>query len=163
MKKILTWLGLGYLGYKAYQRFAVDISKLQDWTYTIQDVFFTSVTAQSIQGTILWNFNNKSSQAGRIKDVNIDILYQGIIVGYVSSPGPYLVPGNGTAQVDTSFNLNLGVVGAKALQLISDLASSNDVQLQLKGSVRASGVSGFFVRIPIDINTTAKTIYSYFK
>ena len=163
MKNLLSILGLGFLGYKVYQKLAGDISKLEDWTYTIKDVFFTSVTATAIKGTILWDFNNKSSQAGKVKDVNVDILYEGVVIGNVSSPGPYLVPGNGTAQIDTSFNLSLGVVGSKALQLISELAANNDVQLQLKGSARASAGSGLFIKIPIDINTTAKTILSWFK
>lgn len=164
MMNLFKYILFGVLGYNVYKKFAGDISKFNDWTYSIQDIFFTSVTAQSIKGTILWVFNNKTAQAGRIKDVEVQILYKGSVLGYVSSPGPYAVPGNGSAQIDTSFELSLGAVGSKALDMLQELGANNDVQLTLQGSARASaGPGGIFITIPINKNTTAKTILSWFK
>jgi hypothetical protein len=163
MKNIWTILGLGLLGYKLYQRFGTQAKKFMDWTYEIKDVYFTGITPSVISGKVIWDFNNTSDETGKVKDINIDILYNGANIGSIFMPGPYLVPANGTAQIDTAFTLNTGVVGAKALELINELASEGDVKLTLRGSAKAALGSGFFITIPIDLDTTGKTIYSWFQ
>jgi hypothetical protein len=66
----------GILGYKVWDQVKGDVSKLQDWEYEITNFYINKLTATQIQGTIVWNFINKSSQAGGIKDVQVDVLYQ---------------------------------------------------------------------------------------
>lgn len=115
-----------------------------------------------IQGTIVWNFINKSPQAGGAKDIMVDVFYQDRMIGQVSAPGPFQIPGNGSAEIRTNLSLDLGAVGSKALKMLQDLASGNDVPLFLKGSARVRIGSGFYVKLPIQKQTTAKTLISYF-
>lgn len=163
MKNILKILVLGIVGYKLYQRFGTQAKKFMDWTYDIKDVYFTGITTSVISGMVIWDFNNTSDESGRVKDIAVSILYKDAEIGSIWMPGPYLVPANGTAQINTAFTLNTGVVGAKALELINELGSEGDVKLILKGSAKASVGTGIFVTIPIDIDSTAKTIYSWFQ
>jgi hypothetical protein len=64
MNKLINYLLFGIVGYKVFQNAKGDISKLQDWDYRIKDIFFSGVTANQIQGMVVWDFVNKSPQAG---------------------------------------------------------------------------------------------------
>ena len=78
-------------------------------------------------------------------------------------PGPYLVPAKGSANVRTNFKLELEQIYSKALMLINELAQKGDVTIQVKGSVKVRTGQLLYVKLPIDLNTTAKTIYSYIR
>jgi len=162
MKNILNLLMIGFLGYKLWDQVKGDAAKLQDWDYRITNFYINKLTGSQIQGTIAWDFINKSSQAGGIKDVQVDVLYQDRIIGSVFATGPFQVPGNGSAEIRTVLNLDLGAVGAKAIKMLQDIASGKDIALFLQGSARVRAGSGFYVKLPIQVQTTAKTIISYF-
>jgi hypothetical protein len=162
MKNIINLIFLGFLGYKVWDQVKGDVSKLQEWDYEITNFYINKLTGSQIQGTIVWNFINKSSQAGGIKDVQVDVLYQDRVIGSVFAPGPFQVPGNGSAEIRTGLNLDLGAVGAKAMKMLQDLAVGKDIPLFLQGTARVRAGSGFYVKLPIQIQTTAKTIISYF-
>jgi len=162
MKNIISLIFFGILGYKVFERFKGDVKQLEDWEYQITNVIINKVTATQIQGTIVWNFINKSPQAGGIKDVFVDVYFQDRIIGSVSAPGPFQIPGNGSAEIRTMLSLDLGTIGSKALQMLQAIGSQKDIPLLLQGSARVRAGSGLYIKLPIQAQTTAKTIYSYF-
>lgn len=162
MKNLINLIFLGIIGYKVWDQVKGDISQLKDWDYQITNFYINKLSGNTIQGTIVWNFINKSSQAGGAKDIMVDVFYQDRIIGSVSSPGPYQIPGNGSAEIRTGLSLDLGAVGAKALQMLQDLATGQDIPLFLQGSARVRAGSGFYVKLPIQIQTTANVLISYF-
>lgn len=162
MKNLINLIFLGIIGYRVWDQVKGDISQLKDWDYQITNFYINKISGNTIQGTIVWNFINKSSQAGGAKDVMVDIFYQDRMIGSVSAPGPFQIPGNGSAEIRTALSLDLGAVGSKALRMLQDLATGKDIPLFLQGSARVRAGSGFYVKLPIQIQTTAKVLISYF-
>lgn len=162
MKNLINLIFLGIIGYKVWDQVKGDISQLKDWDYQITNFYINKISGNKIQGTIVWNFINKSSQAGGAKDIMVDIFYQDRMIGSVAAPGPFQIPGNGSAEIRTGLSLDLGAVGSKALKMLQDLATGKDIPLFLQGSARVRAGSGFYVKLPIQIQTTAKTLISYF-
>lgn len=162
MNKLVNYLIFGIVGYKVFQNFKVEAGKLQDWDYRIKDIFFSGITANRIQGMVVWDFINKSSQAGGAKDINVNIIFENAVIGSISAPGPYQVPGNGSAEIRTAFTLDLGAIGGKTISLLTALGKTADIPLVIQGSARVRAGAGFYVKLPINLQTSAKTIYSWF-
>ena len=134
-----------------------------DWNYEIDAVAISRYTTKNIEGYVDWQFINASELVGQVKDIDVAFLYKGNNIGSISMPGPYLVPAKGSANVRTNFKLELEQIYSKALMLINELAQNGDVTIQVKGSVRVRTGQLLYVKLPIDLNTTAKTIYSYIR
>ena len=134
-----------------------------DWTYEIDAVAINRFTTKNLEGYVDWQFINASDLVGQVKDIDVAFLYKGNNIGSISMPGPYLVPAKGSANVRTNFKLELEQIYSKALMLINELAQKGDVTIQVKGSARVRTGQLFYVKLPIDLNTTAKTIYSYIR
>ena len=134
-----------------------------DWTYEIDGVAINRFTTKNLEGYVDWQFINASDLVGQVKDIDVDFLYKGNRIGSISMPGPYLVPAKGSANVRTNFKLDLEQIYSKALMAISELAQKGDVTIQIKGSVRVRTGQIFYVKLPIETTTTAKTIYSYIR
>ena len=134
-----------------------------DWNYEIDAVAISRYTTKNIEGYVDWQFINASELVGQVKDIDVAFLYKGNRIGSISMPGPYLVPAKGSANVRTNFKLELEQIYSKALMLINELAQNGDVTIQVKGSVRVRTGQLLYVKLPIDLNTTAKTIYSYIR
>jgi hypothetical protein len=158
---IFRILGLGFLGYRVYSLYAKKAAKVMDWNYEIDSVGLNRFTAKSIEGYVDWQFLNASELVGQVKDIEVDFLYRGNRIGSISMPGPYLVPAKGSAAVRTNFKLDLEQIYSRALMAISELAQKGDITLQIKGSVRVRTGQLPYIKLPIDVNTTAKTLYSY--
>ena len=134
-----------------------------DWTYEIDAVAINRFTTKNLEGYVDWQFINASDLVGQVKDINVDFLYKGNRIGSISMPGPYVVPAKGSANVRTNFKLDLEEMYSKALMAISELAQYGDITIQVKGSVKVRTGQLLYVKLPIDLNTTAKTIYSYIR
>jgi len=134
-----------------------------DWTYEIDAVSINRFTTKNLEGYVDWQFINASDLVGQVKDINVDFLYKGNRIGSISMPGPYVVPAKGSANVRTNFKLDLEEMYSKALMAISELAQYGDITIQVKGSVKVRTGQLLYVKLPIDLNTTAKTIYSYIR
>ena len=134
-----------------------------DWTYEIDAVGINRFTTKNLEGYVDWQFINASDLVGQVKDIDVAFLYKGNNIGSISMPGPYLVPAKGSANVRTNFKLELEQIYSKALMLINELAQKGDVTIQVKGGVRVRTGQLLYVKLPIDLNTTAKTIYSYIR
>ena len=134
-----------------------------DWTYEIDGVAINRFTTKNLEGYVDWQFINASDLVGQVKDIDVDFLYKGNRIGSISMPGPYLVPAKGSANVRTNFKLDLEQIYSRALMAISELAQYGDIKIQIKGSVRVRTGQIFYVKLPIETTTTAKTIYSYIR
>ena len=162
MSNILKWISFGFLGYRVYSLYAQKAAKMMDWNYVINSVGLTRYSVKNIEGYVDWEFINASDLVGQVKDIDVDLLYKGSRIGSISMPGPYMIPAKGSADVRTNFRLDLEQVYAKALLAVSELAQYGDIELEIKGSVRARSGQLFWAKIPIQTTTTAKTLYSYF-
>jgi hypothetical protein len=157
------YLGLGILGYRVFSLYAKKAAKVMDWTYEIDAVAINRFTTKNLEGYVDWQFINASDLVGQVKDINVAFLYAGNAIGSISMPGPYLVPAKGSANVRTNFKLELEQIYSKALMLINELAQKGDVKIQVKGTIKVRTGQLLYVKLPIDLNTTAKTIYSYIR
>jgi hypothetical protein len=157
------YLGLGILGYRVYSLYAKKAAKVMDWNYEIDAVGINRFTTNNLEGYVDWQFINASELVGQVKDINVFFLYAGNEIGSISMPGPYLVPAKGSANVRTNFKLELEQIYSKAVMLINELAQKGDVTIQVKGSVKVRTGQLLYVKLPINITTTAKTIYSYIR
>jgi hypothetical protein len=157
------YLGLGILGYRVYSLYAKKAAKVMDWNYEIDAVAISRYTTKNIEGYVDWQFINASELVGQVKDIDVAFLYKGNNIGSISMPGPYLVPAKGSANVRTNFKLDLEEIYSKALMAISELAQYGDITIQVKGSARVRSGQLLYVKLPIETNTTAKTIYSFIR
>ena len=162
MKNVLNLIFLGIMGYKVWDKVKGDLNKLQDWEYKITDIFFNTPTTSKIDGMVVWDFINKSPQAGGIKNLAVDILFNDKVIGYISVPGEFQIPGNGSTEIRTAFSLDLAAVGEKALPMLHAIGSNQDIPLTLQGSAMVRAGLGFYITLPIQIATSAKTILTYF-
>jgi hypothetical protein len=155
------YLGLGLLGYRVYSLYAKKGVNVMDWNYKIDAVGINRYTTKNLEGYVDWQFINAGDLVGQVKDIDVNFLYKGNRIGSISMPGPYLVPAKGSAAVRTNFKLDLEEIYSKALMAISELAQYGDITIQVKGSARVRTGQLFYVKLPIETTTTAKTIYSY--
>ena len=162
MSNILKWISLGFLGYRVYSLYAKKAAGAMDWEYVINSVGLTKYSTKEIQGFVDWDFINATELVGQVKDIDVDFLYKGNVIGGIIMPGPYLVPAKGSAAVRTNFKLNLEQVYSKALMAISELAQYGDINIEIKGSARVRSGQLLWAKIPVQTTTTAKTLYSYF-
>jgi len=162
MINLLKWISLGFLGYRVYSLYATKAAKVMDWDYVINSVGLTKYGTKFIEGFVDWEFINSSDLVGQVRDIDVDFLYKGSVIGSINMPGPYLVPAKGTANVRTNFRLELEQVYAKALLAVSELAQYGDIDIQIKGSARVRSGQLVWVKLPVETTTTAKTLYSYF-
>lgn len=162
MSNILRWISLGFLGYRVYSLYAKKAAGAMDWEYVINSVGLTKYSIKEIEGFVDWDFINATELVGQVKDIDVQFLYKGNVIGGISMPGPYLVPAKGSAAVRTNFKLNLEQVYSKALMAISELAQYGDINIEIKGSARVRSGQLLWAKIPVQTTTTAKTLYSYF-
>jgi len=162
MSNILKWISLGFLGYRVYSLYAKKAAGAMDWEYVINSVGLTKYSTKEIEGFVDWEFINATELVGQVKDIDVQFLYKGNVIGGISMPGPYLVPAKGSADVRTNFKLNLEQVYLKALMAISELAQYGDINIEIKGSARVRSGQLLWAKIPVQTTTTAKTLYSYF-
>jgi hypothetical protein len=162
MSNILKWISLGFLGYRVYSLYAKKAAGSMDWEYVINSVGLTKYSTKEIEGFVDWDFINATELVGQVKDIDVDFLYKGNVIGGINMPGPYLVPAKGSAAVRTNFKLNLEQVYSKALMAISELAQYGDINIEIKGSARVRSGQLLWAKIPVQTTTTAKTLYSYF-
>jgi hypothetical protein len=162
MSNLLRWISLGFLGYRVYSLYAKKAAGAMDWDYIINSVGLTRYSTKEIEGFVDWEFINATELVGQVRDIDVQFLYKGNVIGGISMPGPYLVPAKGSADVRTNFKLNLEQVYSKALMAISELAQYGDINIEIKGSARVRSGQLLWAKIPVQTTTTAKTLYSYF-
>ena len=159
---LLKLISLGFLGYRVYSLYAKKAAGAMDWEYIINSVGLTRYSTKEIEGFVDWEFINATELVGQVRDIDVQFLYKGNVIGGISMPGPYLVPAKGSADVRTNFKLNLEQVYSKALMAISELAQYGDINIEIKGSARVRSGQLLWAKIPVQTTTTAKTLYSYF-
>src|SRR5690606_19878547 len=89
-------------------------------------------------------FFNPNKFGMTMKDANIDLYINGLLVGNATLANTYNVPANDTFLLPVNLIADLGKVLPNALVILAN----NTMNVELKGSVKAG--RGVFVNIPIN-------------
>jgi LEA14-like dessication related protein len=162
MRNIIYVVGLAYLAYKFVQGNIFKAKGIENWDYKIRGVRVTSVSNKKITGVIQWDFKNTSNLSVQVRNVDLKMSYKGITLGGAYYAGPTTIAPMTDTSLDTAFNVDLTALGSTALDMVSDLAARYDVPVTLFGTMSVSQSNLPWIAVPFSINTTAKTIYSFY-
>lgn len=156
MKKAALFIaGFGALGYIIYRYVKVQTSLLKDFTYKIIGVQIHSLTKNQLSFTLKIRFTNQSSIEATVSKLYSDVYLDGKNVGFITESRSFVIPANGSSDVDLYFSLQLGDVLTNLVGLVLGAVNNRDMVLSLRGMAKVS--SGFITTtIPINYDTSLK-------
>jgi len=98
-------------------------------------------------------FNNPNSLKGKIKKVNIYVLYRGDTLANVHHINKMNVPANSNFSVPLSLAISINQLQKGLLSNLSSLLRKKSVELEFKGNIKV-GVWGINQKIPVDYSET---------
>jgi len=162
MKNLLYIVGLAYLAYKFVQGNVIKAKGIENWDYKISGVKVTAIGAKKISGVIQWDFKNTSDLSVQVRNVDMKMAYKGVTLGNAYFAGPATIAPKTDTALDTAFNVDLSAFGSTGLDMLNDLVAKYDVPVTLFGTMSVSQSNLPWIAVPFSINTTAKTIYSFY-
>jgi len=161
MKKglIFAGLGLGLLGFGLYKYFSIQAELLKNYTYKIIGIKPIKITASEFVVDIKIRFTNKSNIEAKIKKLYLDIYVEGQKAGFIQDTREFIIPANGSSDIDLRFSFNPKQVIPNILSVIISGISRKDVSFRIEG---IADVQSGFIKKPIKIQFE-DVISSYIK
>lgn len=156
MKKTLLFIGgIGALGYALYKYFKIQTDLLKNFEYKIVGIKIKKITKTELPFDLKIRFISKSSIDAKVSRIYLDVFVEGSNVGYVSENKEFLIPSNGSSDIDLAFSFNPQVILKNLSNIILSGLGKKDLAFGLKGFANVK--SGFIsTTIPIDYQTTIK-------
>jgi LEA14-like dessication related protein len=156
MKKILLFTaGFAALGYVIYRYVIIQTSLLKDFSYKIIGIQVHSLTKTNLAFTLKIRFTNQSSIEATVSKLYSDVYLDGKNVGFITESKSFVIPGNGSSDVDIYFSLQIGDFLQNIVGLVLGAVQNKDIILSLRGTAKVS--SGFITTtIPISYDTSLK-------
>jgi LEA14-like dessication related protein len=110
-------------------------------------------------------FINKSNFKVTVKDINIEVLTEGVKIGSIVKNEEQTIAGKGVSPFQVTYVLDASLKDKKASQvirqLISNLLNKQDLPLDFVGTIKVKGLLGY-TKVPIFYSTTGKTLYQMY-
>lgn len=149
LKTTLWVVGIGGVAYALYRFYRRQIGLLQQYDYDIVNVSLTNISKNQITLNLVTRFTNKSKIEATISKIFLDVYVEGQKVGFISENKPFLIPANGSSDIDMKLVFNPQLVLKNILGIIFSGAKRKDLKFTIKG--KADIKSGFLkVVVPID-------------
>jgi len=110
-------------------------------------------------------FINKSNFKVTVKDINIEVLTQGVKIGSIVKNEEQTIAGKGVSPFQITYVVDANIKDKKTSQAIEELASAildkKDLPLDFVGKVKVKGLLGY-TKVPILYSTTGKNLYQMY-
>lgn len=110
-------------------------------------------------------FINKSNLKVTIKDLNLEVLTQGVKIGSIVKNEEQTIAGKGISPFQVTYVVDANLKDKKASQAIRELASAilakEDLPLDFAGTVKIKTFLGW-TKVPIMYSSTGKTLYQMY-
>jgi LEA14-like dessication related protein len=120
MKKLLFIIGLGGIGYGLYYYFKKQLDLALNFDFKFKDVKANNIDKSGVNLALLISVQNKSSFAIEVIDYDIDVVYEGTIIGNAKSVGNFTVQGD--SWFDVPVNAYIQFKGSEGI--LDDLGIS---------------------------------------
>jgi len=159
---MIRWITLGIFAYGIATKLKDLYKRQDDWWYKIVDWRVRAATLTSAYLTFDVQFINKTNTGATIRNINLTFEVEGTPIGSVLIPNQYEVPANGDVVVEMNVLVKYADLKGAATKILNTLKSTGDFPVRIKGSFESKVPFGVFVRIPINVLTSAKGIYQAF-
>ena len=123
MFRILTYLGIGGIGYALFNYYNKQLKLALDWKFKIKKFRVKGINKDGAKLQLLVSILNKSSFELTVKNYNINILYKGVVIGQSTGEIPFKVSGDSWFDVAVDsyipFSSAKGVLDNVGVELIT--------------------------------------------
>ena len=138
IRSTLALIGIGGIGYALYNYFNKQLALALDWDFKIKKVKVKNINEQGAKLDLTVSVLNKSSFSILVKNYNVDIIYEGVVVGKAETDREFLVQGDtwfdvpveADIQFDTGKTIldELGVALLKTEPILVDVKGDMNVE-----------------------------------
>lgn len=156
MKKALLYIGgLGLLGFGLYKYFKTQADLLSKYEWKIAGIKILKFNLTSLVLNLKIRFTSKADLEAKIERIYLDLFLEGKNVGFVTESKSFIIPANGSSDVDLSVSINPQAVFKNITDIVLGVSKNKDIKLGINGYAKIkSGI--FSATLPIVVETSLK-------
>lgn len=156
MKKALLIIGgLGVLGFGVYKYFKIQADLLSKYEWKIAGIKILKFNLSELAMQLTIRFTSKADLEAKIENIYLDLFLEGKNVGFVTETKPFIIPANGSSDVNLSVSINPQVVLKNITDIVLGVSKDKDIKFAIKGNAKIK--SGLFsATLPIAVETSLK-------
>lgn len=128
--------GVTAIGFALYRYYMKQIDFLKDIKYTVTGLKIIKITKELVSLQITAQIFNASNVQAVVKEINLDVLLNGIKTGQVKEVKDMIVYPNSYSDFSFNFEFNPQIIGENIVNILTLSVSLRDVIIDLKGSVK---------------------------
>lgn len=133
VKNILIIGGIVGVGYAIYRYFKKQIGLITNYDYKIIGVRIKKLTKNEVVFDIKTRFFNKSKIEATINKIYLNVLVEGYDVGYITENKPFIIPSEGSSDIDLQISANPQFVLKNALGILLGGVKRKDLKFTIDG------------------------------
>jgi LEA14-like dessication related protein len=132
---------------------------LQNFTYKIVGVQFSSITLENVSANLSIRFNNTADVEVEVNKFYVDFYINNVNVGYFQDEGAFTVTAHDSVDIPVSVSFNPSIIFQNVVDMAIFSSGINDVSISAHGFAQ---IASSFIQatIPIDYDSTIKQIMS---
>tara|TARA_B100000989_G_C19459772_1_gene435696 strand:+ start:218 stop:778 length:561 start_codon:yes stop_codon:yes gene_type:complete len=138
MFRLLTFLGLGGLGYAFYNYYNKQLDLALDWNYKIKNVKVINITKQGAKLNLLVQVTNKSNFTLNVKDYDLKVIYKGVEVGNSQSIRPITIPSDSFFEAEVITNILFDSAKGLLDDVAIDIITGKPLLVDIKGELNVN-------------------------
>ena len=154
LKTILLVSGVGVVGYFIYNYYRKQLGLLENYDYKIIGFKIKNIFVFDVKT----RFFNKSKIEATIEKIFIKIIVEGTDVGFLTENKPFLIPSQGSSDIDLQIAINPQDITKNILGILFGGVQRKDVKFTMDGY---ANIRSGFVRTTLPIKYS-DVVSSYF-
>jgi len=143
LKTILLVSGVGVVGYFIYNYYRKQLGLLENYDYKIIGFKIKNVAKNNLVFDVKTRFFNKSKIEATIEKIFIKIIVEGNDVGFLTENKPFLIPSQGSSDIDLQIAINPQDIAKNILGILFGGVQRKDVKFTMDGYANIR--SGFLI------------------
>jgi hypothetical protein len=148
LKTILLVSGVGVVGYFIYNYYRKQLGLLENYDYKIIGFKIKNVAKNNLFFDVKTRFFNKSKIEATIEKIFIKIIVEGNDVGFLTENKPFLIPSQGSSDIDLQIAINPQDIAKNILGILFGGVQRKDVKFTMDGY---ANIRSGFVRTTLPI------------
>ena len=143
LKTILLVSGVGIVGYLIYSYYRKQLGLLENYDYKIIGFKIKKVSKNNLVFDIKTRFFNKSKIEATIEKIFVKIIVEGSDVGYVTENKSFVIPSQGSSDIDLQITINPQDIAKNILNILFGGVKRKDINFTMDGyaNIRSGFVS----------------------
>lgn len=148
LKTILIISGVGAIAYLGYRYFQKQIGLLENYDYKIIGFKIKNLSKSNLVFDIKTRFFNKSKIEATIEKIFVKIIIEGSDVGYITENKSFLIPAQGSSDIDLQIAINPQDIAKNILGIVFGGVKKKDINFTMDGY---ANIRSGFVRTTLPI------------